>query len=214
MDDFQLIDHDYSERRGCYFLDKVVSGITSLAGGFLANRDRRREAETTYGRQREFFGTRYQLQMADMRKAGLNPILSYRQSPPGTGGVAMAPVENMALTGAQTDQSSAMAVKSREEARTQRDVRDQIRAVTAREEATAKNISQDTRVKQVQEMLSGTRLTQEALRNRILEHEAHVARARGTSARATEELYREAPRLRQLDELLRIIFGRGGPTRD
>lgn len=192
----------------------VIGQVAAAIGGHLANKQREEAASRAFDRQKSLFGSRYQLQMADMLAAGLNPILSYRQSPPGTGGVAMAPVENMALTGAQAGQASAVATKAHEEAKTQQDMRRQIRAVAAREEASAQNIAQDTRVKRVEEMVRGTRLTQEALRNAVLSHELHVARARGTSARATEELYRTMPSLRHVDELLRIILGRGGPARD
>lgn len=215
MCDFQqlAILDDPGSRSECSFIDAIANVVSSVFGDD-PNEARRGEATTAFNRQRQLFGERYQLQMKDMRKAGLNPILAYRQSPPGTGGVAMAPVENMSLSRSQTALASASAYKASQEAATQRDVRAQLRAATAREEATARNIAQDTRLKQVEEMLRGTRLTQEAIRNRILAHEEHVARSRGTSARATEQLYREAPMLRQLDELLRILFGRGGPTRD
>lgn len=211
MRDVQLLCHEFVPKGKCSFIGSIISGIL---GAKDANNQREDAATTAHARQRNLFGERYRLQMHDMKKAGLNPILAYRQSPPGTGGVAMAQVENMALSGSQVNQASAQSTKAREDAVTQRDVRDQLRAVIAREEASARNIAQDTRIKQVQEMLTGSQLTRQAIENRILEQDLHVSRSRGTSARATEELYRENPRLRQIDELLRILFGRGGPTRD
>lgn len=213
MHALRVMQEGYSPPSSCLIIDVIFNTVAD-AFGFGPNAQRENAATTAFERQSALYGSRYQMQMADMKKAGLNPILSYRQSPPGTGGVAMAPVENLALTGAQTGAHSAAATKSREEATTQKELRRQIAAVAAREEASARNIAQDTRIKQVEEMIRGTRLTQEAIRNRVLSEELHVARSRGTSARATEELYDRAPRLRQLDEILRIIFGRGGPTRD
>lgn len=180
------------------------------------NEARRRAAADATARQIDFFGRRYQLQMADMKKAGLNPILSYRQSPPGVGTQAMAAVENLGLSGAQASASSAQATFAREQARTQADVRNQIRAVTAREMASARNIEADTRLKGVQEILAGTRAGREAVETAIGRHEEGIRRARASSARGAERLYDSeyGEELRMLREFLRIIFGRGAGASD
>lgn len=60
--------------------------------------------------QTNFYKNRYQRQMEDMRKAGLNPILSYRTGAPGSGGAGIASQGTAAAAGttaaAATDQAT------------------------------------------------------------------------------------------------------------
>ena len=66
-----------------------------------------------------------------MRKAGLNPILSYRQSPPGVSGQAMAAVENLGLAGAQTGLMGAQSKQASSAAQLAREQVGLVRADTA-----------------------------------------------------------------------------------
>ena len=67
----------------------IASAVGSIAGaglGYLGARERNASAEGAASDQMAFqermFDSRYQKQMRDMRRAGLNPILSYGSAPP------------------------------------------------------------------------------------------------------------------------------------
>lgn len=72
----------------------------SLAGGYMTLHHNRKLAREQMRFQERMSNTQYQRGMADMRKAGLNPILAYKQggaSSP-TGALAQAPDFGSALT--------------------------------------------------------------------------------------------------------------------
>lgn len=86
----------------------LISGGASLLGGLIGNRASAKEAETNRNFQEHMSATSHQREVADLRAAGLNPILS------GTGGMgASTPSGSMAgqhdpISGAVT---SAMAAR-------------------------------------------------------------------------------------------------------
>lgn len=59
----------------------VLGGAASLIGQERANRATAASARDQMAFQERMYKNRYQMQMADMKKAGLNPMLSYSQSP-------------------------------------------------------------------------------------------------------------------------------------
>lgn len=60
----------------------LIGGAFGLLGGERRNLAAASAADRQMEFQKEMFKHRYQYQMADMRKAGLNPILAYSQGPP------------------------------------------------------------------------------------------------------------------------------------
>lgn len=192
-----------------YEVLSILSQLVTMATGYLANQQRRSEASDAYNRSLAGFGQRYTLQMEDMRRAGLNPILSYRQAPPGMPSAPMPMVENVGLTSAQSDAASSAGALSRQQRELAELTGGQVRAQT-------ENINADTRIKRAEEILRGTMITQQSLRNAVLAEEISGARARASSARHTERLYESevGPMLRVADELMRILRGRGGPRSD
>lgn len=57
----------------------VIGAVGSVISGLFG----KSSAKDQMDFQREMYGQRYQLTMEDMRKAGLNPILAYKQGAPG-----------------------------------------------------------------------------------------------------------------------------------
>ncbi len=58
----------------------IIAGGASLAGGYMANRSSAKQAQLARDEASRYSGTAHQREVADLRAAGLNPILS------GTGG--------------------------------------------------------------------------------------------------------------------------------
>lgn len=105
-----------------------------------------RQAKKQREFQKDMYQHRYQYQMDDMRKAGLNPILAYKQTPPGGPGGAMGQVGDFGDT-INTSRKTSAEVKLKGKQTIL--ARNQIRLMagqTAKAEAEARNIDTQTRM--------------------------------------------------------------------
>lgn len=71
----------------------IAAGITagsSILGGVLGNSSASAAARQAWQRQKTAYQHRYQWQVEDMKKAGLNPMLAFSQAPPSFGSVGAA----------------------------------------------------------------------------------------------------------------------------
>lgn len=94
-------------------ISSVAGGIASARGAEAANAEARQSVADQQAWAHRTYITRYQHQMADMKKAGLNPILSYHNPPPGGPATGIYRPENVgaaAVKGAAEGTASAVAL--------------------------------------------------------------------------------------------------------
>lgn len=92
----------------------VIGGAISAFGASQQNKMARKASQQQMDFQREGFRNRYKWTMEDMREAGLNPILAYKQgggSAPGGSTYSPVNVGAAAAQGAQAGASSAIAAR-------------------------------------------------------------------------------------------------------
>lgn len=95
----------------------LIGGIASAWGTHAANQEAKEASQKQMDFQKETLRHQYQWGMEDMKKAGLNPILAYKQGGAGSaGGSSYTPqnVGSAAVSGASTATSSALASRAQE----------------------------------------------------------------------------------------------------
>lgn len=188
----------------------LIGGAFSAYGAKQQNRAAQRAAQAQMDFQREMRATRYQTTMADMKAAGLNPILAYQQGGgPVPSGSSYTPVNIGGAAATGLSQASgaiaaqATAATGRKEARTragklsleerigEETVRN-LNARTTREYADAHNSS-------ALAQLHGRQLDKVHKEIEILSEDLQSAKALAARDRATEDLYKKSPWIRDVD---------------
>lgn len=88
----------------------ALSSGLSFLGGKDSNKEARKAAEAQMAFQRESLQNRHQWEVADLRKAGLNPILSANSGAPGASGASYQPTNALAGAADALGKGSANAV--------------------------------------------------------------------------------------------------------
>lgn len=134
--------------------------LGGLLGGLASFGSAKALQEDSQQFQTSFYKQRYQRQLEDMRKAGLNPILSYQTGVPGTagGGIASAGGLSTALTaGQQADAAQSQATSAKGLRGKQGDLTDSMAALN----------NASARLQGAQADLKGTELQRAQLIERI-----------------------------------------------
>lgn len=123
----------------------AIQAVANTASSLASASEARAAATTAFKRQRDLYKHRYQYTMADMREAGLNPILAYRQGPGSYPGVAQAQPHITAPTGLAEAYTSAR--KAGPAIAVLKAQRNQVRAVTSQQvQLAAQNASQSQKL--------------------------------------------------------------------
>ncbi|QCQ85128.1 DNA pilot protein [Blackfly microvirus SF02] len=98
-------------------LPALIGGVASGFGQMMANNEAKESSIRQMDFQKETLRHQYQWGMEDMRKAGLNPILAYKQGGAGSASGADYTPGNVgaaAVSGGSTAQSSALATRAQD----------------------------------------------------------------------------------------------------
>lgn len=183
-------------------LPALIGGVASAAGAAMANDQADRSAIRQMDFQKETLQHQYQWGMEDMKKAGLNPILAYKQGGAGSAsGSSYTPqnVGSAAVSGASTAQSSALATRS--------------------QDLQLENIAADTSLKhaqdktqaalQIQSMAQASQASANsalaAAQTQKTRAEIGIMGAEASRAAADEQLFKDNPWLRQAGSAFREL---------
>lgn len=151
----------------------AVSGGLSLLGAKKQNQAAEKQANNQMSFQERMSSTSYQRGMADMKAAGLNPILAYKQggasSPSGTA----APVVNE-LEPATNSAKDALRVS----------------AELKNLKETNQNIKTDTELKSSTALLNAASRENKKIEGRILQQQLHSAKAQASRAKLDDDFYK------------------------
>ena len=183
----------------------LVSAFGAYTGAKSANRAAKKQAQVDWDRAREAYRTRYQFQMADMRKAGLNPILAYQNPPPG--GPAPPPLHGFRSAGGEAAAAGSAGLREGSAAALRREEMSLARATRGKTVSEAARTRADTdfvreRTREAASAADIRRIETDIARSRRV-----VASSEAVSARALEDFFEKNPEMRVLRDLLGPMGG-------
>lgn len=188
----------------------IISAGAQLAGGLLASRSARQlnDQNIAFTREQMDFqermsNTAYQRAMADMRRAGLNPILAYKQ------GGASSPAGAVPQLVSE-DAGLAASIPESVSSAYQRKIQDQelenLKASEklSRDQATKERALTNVYDTQIHANQLQNRITEDTM-NEVIESTNATAKRLGAQASEDADLLKDAPMLRRLGTVLREL---------
>lgn len=163
--------------------DDLLTGGLSFVGGLMGNQSRQQSASAQMDFQQNMSNTAYQRATADMKAAGLNPMLAYSQGPASTPGGASADMSDVISPAVGTAQTS---FRLKQEVENMKAQEDQTKSVTDVNKAQERNIDVDTRLKEAQ--IPATQQSVVHSQASVGQIQAHVANLEKQNSRIDAEI--------------------------
>lgn len=184
----------------------IIGAGASLIGGMMANKDKQGSADSANEFSERMSSTSYQRGMEDMRLAGLNPMLAYKQGGASSPTGAMAQPQDVVSPAVATAQAG---LNLSSNLKTQRVQRSQTKAMTQATYQNAINTHYDTQVKKANfttEIEKAKKIREEAKQTQAVTAGIHAENFRKV---AEAKLYSgdHAEALAGLEKALTILGG-------
>lgn len=155
-------------------------------------------------------GDQYQTAMGDMKKAGLNPLLAYKQGGAGTlsGSTASGSTYQAGNVGAAAMEGASSAVGTETAKRLQDLQVDRAGAEVDIANQTARNLIDQRSLIKAQTVASGAQAARESATTKILHQDLQTAKAAATVAKSDEDFYKTeaGQNLRKLERIFDSVL--------